>query len=320
MKRCLHADDPVGSPVGDGQPRGVTCHGRGARCRQPSSPGGQLPLGDVHRHQPPRADQFRDQPILGTKPVTGIHDHAPGRKRGRQRRHEPAACGLGLILRTGPVPQPQVQPARRRREEEIRSNALVDARGGIPALPDHLGGMPHMLTRPAEHVLPGVVDSWPRRCLPRPGDASLRAGEIPGRIELFPSGPRRRTIRSMESVASAAWPSGSVIPPPPSTALSCSAIPPPPRTALSGSAIPPPPSTPRFPPARPFRLRRARRFPPARPSRRRRARRFPPARPSRRRPGPRFPPARSSRRRRATALSGSVIPPPPSIAHLGPGG
>ncbi|SRR6266700_2629770 len=38
--------------------------------------------------------------------------------------------------------------------------------------------------------------------------------------------------------------SGSFIPPPPSTALSCSAIPPPPATALpSCSAIPPPPAT-----------------------------------------------------------------------------
>ena len=37
--------------------------------------------------------------------------------------------------------------------------------------------------------------------------------------------------------------SGSMMPPPPSTALSCSAIPPPPRTSLSGSVIPPPPKT-----------------------------------------------------------------------------
>ena len=168
MERRLHADDPVGSPIGDGQPRRVTHHWRGASCRQPSPPGGQLPLGDVHRHQPPRADQLRDQPILNTEPVTGIHDDAPGRKRGRQRRHQPTACGLGLILRTGPVPQPQVQPARRRREEEFRSNALVDARGRIPALPDHLGGMPHMLTRPAEHVLPTG------RRFPGPDDACGR--------------------------------------------------------------------------------------------------------------------------------------------------
>ena len=37
--------------------------------------------------------------------------------------------------------------------------------------------------------------------------------------------------------------SGSMMPPPPSTALACSAIPPPPRTSLSGSVIPPPPKT-----------------------------------------------------------------------------
>ena len=50
MERRLHADDPVGSPIGEGQPGRVTYYWHGASRRQPPAPGGQLQTGTSVRN------------------------------------------------------------------------------------------------------------------------------------------------------------------------------------------------------------------------------------------------------------------------------
>ena len=149
MERGLHADDTIDGRVGDRQPGGVCGDGRSRGLPEPFPARPQLPFGDVDRHQPARADHVGDHRILGTEPVPRIQDHTPGGQRGRERRHQPPARVPGLTLRTRPLPQPQVQPARRHGQEEVRPDALVHARGGIAALPEHCGGVPHMLACPS---------------------------------------------------------------------------------------------------------------------------------------------------------------------------
>jgi len=148
---CLHADHPVDGAVGDRQPDGVADHRRGRGLPQMVPARRQLPLGDVHRYQPPGADRLGDQRVLGCEPVAHIEDGSPGRQSQRERPHHPAAGGLSLAPGTGSLPQPQVQPARRQRQEAVRPDALVDPRGGVPVLLDHRGGMPRVLHRPAHH-------------------------------------------------------------------------------------------------------------------------------------------------------------------------
>src|ERR1039457_1150701 len=59
------------------------------------------------------------------------------------------AAAAASLSRSPPLPQPQVQPARRRGKEEVRPDALVNTRGGIPALSEHRGGVPRMLASPS---------------------------------------------------------------------------------------------------------------------------------------------------------------------------
>ena len=60
MERGLHADDSIDGPIGDRQLGGVSGHGssRGLPELLPARP--ELPLGDVDRHQPTRADYLGD--------------------------------------------------------------------------------------------------------------------------------------------------------------------------------------------------------------------------------------------------------------------
>jgi hypothetical protein len=118
MERGLHTDDSIKGRIGDRQPGGVS-HGRSRGLPEALPARPQLPLGDVDRHQPARADHLGDQRILGTEPVPCIQDHTPGGQCGRERRYQPAASVSGPTLRTRPLPQAQVQPARGRGQEEV---------------------------------------------------------------------------------------------------------------------------------------------------------------------------------------------------------
>src|SRR5204863_634506 len=103
---------------------------------------------DVHRDQPARADALGDHWILGSEAVPDVDDDTP---RGQRRRHgpdKPAAGGPGLRLRSGPLPQPQVQPARRQRDETLGSDALVDPCGRVAPLADDPRDVPQMLAGP----------------------------------------------------------------------------------------------------------------------------------------------------------------------------
>jgi hypothetical protein len=78
VERCLHADDPVHGLVGDRQPDGVARHRHGPGLPEPVFARRQLPLGDVHRHQPARPGRLGDHAVLGTEPIAHIQDHPPG--------------------------------------------------------------------------------------------------------------------------------------------------------------------------------------------------------------------------------------------------
>jgi len=104
VERRLHADHPVDGAVGDRQPDGVADHRQGPSLPQPVPARRQLPLGDVHRYQPPGADRLGDQRVLGREPVAHVEDGSPGSQGYRERPHHPAAGGLGLAPGTGSPP------------------------------------------------------------------------------------------------------------------------------------------------------------------------------------------------------------------------
>ena len=114
--RCAAARTPA---AGSGQTPGS------ARPPPAAGPGRRpLPFGNVHRDQPPRADHLGDQRILCGEPVADIDNHAPAGSADATVATA-AAGGLGLTLRNGPVPQTQVQPARRQCEEKPDPTLLM---------------------------------------------------------------------------------------------------------------------------------------------------------------------------------------------------
>ena len=91
-----------------------------------------------------------DHGILRAEAVADVQDVAADRQRAREPFDE-APHGDGGFLRIAAValPQPEVQPPRRERQEEVRADRVVDGRGRVPAVAQHRERVPHVLDRPA---------------------------------------------------------------------------------------------------------------------------------------------------------------------------
>ncbi len=76
---------------------------------------------------------LRDHRVLGGEAVGDVEDIAADRQVRRDPFDQPAdgnRCLLGIAA--VPLPQPEVQPPGREREEEVGTDRVVDGGGGIP--------------------------------------------------------------------------------------------------------------------------------------------------------------------------------------------
>jgi hypothetical protein len=145
----LDADHPVNALAGDRQPCRVARDPQRGRLAEPVAAGRQLPFSNIHRDERTWAQDLGDDRILRAQAVPDVEYHADLRQCCRYGLHQPTACRLGLFLGTRTLPEAEVEPAGRRRKEEIGPDALVYPRGGIPALPEDSGNVPQMPACPS---------------------------------------------------------------------------------------------------------------------------------------------------------------------------
>jgi hypothetical protein len=95
------------------------------------------------------AQDLDDDRILPAQAVPDVEYHAGFRQRCRYGLHQSAAGRVSLVLRARTFLEAQVEPAGRRRNEEISPDALVHPRGRILVLPEDPGDVPQMPACPS---------------------------------------------------------------------------------------------------------------------------------------------------------------------------
>ena len=150
MERRLDADHAVERAGGERQPDGVAVHGPGAGLREPIPAGHQLRSRDVQSDEPPRLGHAGDHGVLRGQPVADVEHIRAFREIAGERLDQPAHRDrrFGGVAPVS-LPQAEVQPPGRERDEEVLADAVVDRGGRVSSVAEHRRPVPEVLAGPA---------------------------------------------------------------------------------------------------------------------------------------------------------------------------